>query len=289
MAVLTLIRLVLAPILERTPAYRRFGGFRLAKFVNEVCDAFVYAAVFVFLIIRPFLLQTFTIPSGSMWPTLHVNDFILLNKAIYRYSDPKAGDIVVFRPPVEAVGPADLDSNGEPKVDFIKRCIGVPGDVIELREGVLYRNGSKVDEPYRTYSECTREAGNNCLDFRAYDEAERANMTMPNFKLVKSGDQVIPFNWTSADANSAFAQPTKFGDRMRPYVVAPKFVMTDLNEAARLKDAKPEPLPAGMYLFIGDNRNNSADGRAWGIVPRERIVGRSEVIWLPLNRWQMTR
>ena len=47
---------------------------------------------------------------------------------------------------------------------------------------------------------------------------------------------------------------------------------------------KPQPIPAGFYLMMGDNRNGSLDGRAWGLVPRDSIIGRSEVIWFPMGR-----
>src|SRR5580658_5543171 len=91
-AVLTVVRLALVPYLRNVPRHKRFFGYASGRFLNEVLDAVIYAGVFVFMIIRPFAIQAFLIPSGSMWPTLYVNDFIVANKAIYRYSDPKDGD-----------------------------------------------------------------------------------------------------------------------------------------------------------------------------------------------------
>ncbi len=87
-----------------------------------------------------------------MWPTLYVNDYIVANKSVYRYSDPTFGDIVVFRPPPEAADPEQLDEQGNVKVDFIKRCVGVPGDLIEIREGQMFRNGQPVEEWYKHLS-----------------------------------------------------------------------------------------------------------------------------------------
>src|SRR5262249_3941137 len=118
-------------------------------------DAIIYAGVFVFMLIRPFLLQAFLIPSGSMIPTLLENDFIVANKTIYRYSDPQRGDIVVFRPPAFAALPDQLDSNHEPKVDFIKRCTGIPGDLIEIHDGNLYRDGKQEPDVHKHFTNNT--------------------------------------------------------------------------------------------------------------------------------------
>jgi signal peptidase I len=285
--VMTVLRLLLGPVIAKTPIHKRLAGYKLARFGNEALDALIYAGVFVFMLIRPFGVQAFVIPSGSMWPTLYVNDYIVANKAIYRFSDPQAGDIVVFRPPAIAVSPENIGPDGQSKVDYIKRCIGVPGDVIELKEGVLYRNGKKIDEAYRTYSECVEPSRSNCESFRTLPESTVAQMTKGNFKLVKRGDEVIPFNWTEFDANIASPMRRNWADSA-PYVVASKYQL-EPDQAEPLKNAPAQPVPKGYYLMFGDNRNGSFDGRAWGLVPRESIIGKSEAIWIPLSRWRVTR
>lgn len=283
-AVLTVIRLVVFPKLLKTPIHLRSGGFYFLKIINEVVDAFVYAGVFVFLIIRPFVVQAFLIPSGSMWPTLDINDFIVANKAIYRYSDPHRGDIVVFRPPVAAIlDPTQLDSSGQPTVDYIKRCIGLPGDVIELKKGILYRNGTKVDEPYIHYSETT----DNGKTFTDLTKDVEAKITKPNFKWIKWKGKLLPLSYTDYDANSFAPRGAFPGDH--PYMVAGEFGIADPDDQAVAKTLPAQPIPQGFYMMMGDNRNNSFDGRAWGLVPRDSIVGRAECIWLPITRWRITR
>jgi len=127
-AVLTLVRLGLAPL--SSPRWRSF---------NELLESAVLAFILVFLVIRPFIVQAFYIPSGSMRPTLLEQDRILVDKFTLRFREPIAGDILVFKAPPEA----------DPReIEFIKRCVGVPGDVVEIRDGVLYRNGVAVNEPY---------------------------------------------------------------------------------------------------------------------------------------------
>lgn len=110
--------------------------------VLEFVDSALIAVLLVFLILRPFVIQAFFIPSGSMEPTLQANDRILVNKFIYYFREPQVGDIVVFDAP-----PAALQQDPRKK-DFIKRVVGVPGDQIAVHDGSLYRNGRPVPEPY---------------------------------------------------------------------------------------------------------------------------------------------
>jgi signal peptidase I len=287
---LTIVRIALYPYLKRTAFERRRTAYSLARFVNESLDAFIYAGVFVFMLVRPFLVQAFLIPSGSMWPTLAVNDFIIANKAIYRYSDPKFQDIVVFRPPPRAIlDPSQLTPNGEVKVDFIKRCIGLPGDLIELRQGDLVRNGQRVSEPYRTYSECTLMAGQDCQDFRPLSAQEMSHLSKASFKLVRYKDRIIPLNYTDRDANSRSPITTFADNTVAPYYVAKDYQLDDPEVMEDLMHAPPVRIPPGFYLMMGDNRNGSFDSRGWGLVPRSAIIGRSELVWLPINRWHETR
>lgn len=113
----------------------------IGKSMAEVVESAMIAIALVFLLIRPFVVQAFFIPSPSMSPTLMEGDHILVNKLIYRFREPKAGEIIVFRAPPEA-------SNDGVEKDFIKRLVAVPGDVIEVRDGQLYRNDVPASEPY---------------------------------------------------------------------------------------------------------------------------------------------
>jgi signal peptidase I len=115
----------------------------------EIVKTLLWAAV-IAIVIRTFAYEPFNIPSGSMIPTLLVGDYLFVSKTAYGYSKfsfpggivpvegriwegaPKRGDVVVFRPP------------GEPETDFIKRVIGLPGDKVQMRDGVLHINGEPV-------------------------------------------------------------------------------------------------------------------------------------------------
>ncbi len=93
-------------------------------------------AVAVALLVQAFLVKPYRIPSPSMVNTLRVGDRVLVNRAMYHLRDVKHGDIMVFRYPLDT------------KIAFIKRVVGLPGDVLQARDGVLWRNGEALDEPY---------------------------------------------------------------------------------------------------------------------------------------------
>jgi signal peptidase I len=122
------------------------------RLVWEYTEAIV-TALLLALVIRAFVIQAFKIPTGSMKQTLLVGDHILVNKFIYgvripftdkkvlAISEPERGDIIVFKYPED------------PSRDFIKRVIGVEGDVVEERDKVVYVNGKPLNEPYAVHTE----------------------------------------------------------------------------------------------------------------------------------------
>lgn len=242
---------------------------RIARFFQEVADSLVYAGILVFFLIRPFLIQTFIIPSESMLDTLKVGDVIIVDKLTYRLRDPRAGDIVVFKPPDVA-----RNSTTPPGTDYVKRCIGTPGQLIELKDRQLFRDGKMVEEIYR---KCQTEANvqKQINDIRQSNFA-RAMRELPgesfhdiiDFKLVNDKGVITPL-FRDADGST---NPD-----------SPFYVSED--EAMRLWALPAAKVPDGMYLMIGDNRLQSFDGRFWGLVPRRQIVGRGWWRILPFGRF----
>lgn len=118
----------------------------------EYLEALIWAGA-IALVITTFVVQAFKIPSGSMLETLQIGDHLLVNKFLYglkrpfsdeyllRGDDPAVGDVIVFRYPED------------PSLDYIKRVVGTPGDVLQMRDKVLYRNGVAVNEPYVRHSQ----------------------------------------------------------------------------------------------------------------------------------------
>lgn len=264
-AALTLIRIALhRQIINTPPHLRTLGGSKWVMGINEFLDAVIYAGVFVFLVIRPFVLQTFYIPSGSMVPTLKVHDLIVANKFVYRFGDPKVGDIVVFKPPKEALQP------GAAETDFIKRVIGVPGDVIEVKNKIVYRNGKPQEEAWRYYTNAK-----SYEEFEIMTKEETQQLIQSDYKLVRLNDKYYPVQMQGG-----------YYDHMS---IAPGVAVTDPLLQAELVKAPPAAIPPGYYLMMGDNRNNSSDGRFWGLVPRESVVGRAEAVLFPIRNAGRTK
>ena len=115
---------------ERRPSTKKSGG------VLEYLVILLVSFALVFGFVRPFVMEAFWIPSGSMIPTLEIGDRVLVNKFIYRFTDPRRGDIIVFE---------SVDNSNE---DLIKRVVGLPGDRIAVRGGKLFVNGERQREPY---------------------------------------------------------------------------------------------------------------------------------------------
>jgi signal peptidase I len=120
----------------------------------------ILIALVLALLIKTFFVQAFFIPSQSMEPTLLVGDRVLVNKIIYRFREPRRGEVIVFenphlqepdRNPFSAFWnwvTEGLGFSSNPEQDFIKRVVGLPGETIELRDGKVFINGEPLDEPY---------------------------------------------------------------------------------------------------------------------------------------------
>ena len=187
-----------------------------------------YPVLCLVLVVRSFLFEPFRIPSDSMMPTLLAGDFIFVSKFSYdlrmpvfntkllETGDPLRGDVIVFRLPAD------------PRINYIKRLIGLPGDHVVVTNDVVYINGKKMDVVM----------GNE------YNEHGYSNARLGEEDLGGVKHQVMFLD-------NAF---TKDFDGV---------------------------VPAGKYLFMGDNRDNSQDGRfvQVGYVPEENLVGKAKLIW----------
>ncbi|WP_456388338.1 signal peptidase I [Profundibacter sp.] len=218
----------------------------------------VFWALIIAGVFRTLFFQPFWIPSGSMKDTLLIGDFLFVNKMAYGYSkhscpfsacpisgrimgsEPERGDVVVFRHPV----------NG---TDFIKRLTGLPGDKIQMKNGVLQINGQAVKlDADGVFEEVFKPQGSvgskprceNNPGLGAVCEKSRMTETLPNgvaHSILNIGDQ-------SKDHTGIYT------------------------------------VPEGHYFFMGDNRDNSTDSRfaqnagGVGFVPFENIIGRADRI-----------
>ncbi len=154
---------------------------RAASALQEYLDAFIVAGLIALFLIT-FVIRTFYIPSGSMVPTLQRGDVVLVNEIAYRFSTPRRGDVVVFKPPIASSS------------EFIKRVIAVPGDTFAVRNGRVYVNGKQLKEPYiaqtPSYSMTVKNYGIYVDNGSGMERLDPSQANVPPSKLWQSSDRV---------------------------------------------------------------------------------------------------
>lgn len=201
--------------------------------------------------LRSFLYEPFKIPSTSMVPTLQVGDLILVNKYTYgirlpiinkkiiEVSDPQRGDVMVFKYPENMA------------LDYIKRVVGVPGDMVTYRNKRLIVNGKQVS--YKALPDYLDE------ETLSYSKHLTENLNGVSHRILNN-----------PRAPAFVANPHDFPNRELCTYDADGFTCK---------------VPAGQYFMMGDNRDNSLDSRYWGFVPDKNIVGKAFFVWLNLNNF----
>jgi signal peptidase I len=235
--------------------------------------------------IRSFFVEAFRIPTGSMKNSLLVGDYLFVNKLAYSFKTPKylpftnlqiphigfntfkvnRGDVVVFEYP----GDRDLVEPHEKNINYIKRCIGIPGDSIEVRDKQVYVNGKAMENPPGMR-----------YDMKALPKGHpeegifpKGNMTWNHdnygpVRVPKKGD-VINLDAGNYDACAVIIQ--REGHTMR------------LGDSGVIfmdeKPVKNYTIERDYLWMMGDNRDNSADSRYWGFAPVDNVVGNALFIY----------
>ena len=249
---------------------------RIAKSIAEIAESLAVAMALVFLIIRPFLVQAFFIPSPSMVPTLLTHDHIMVNKFIYRFREPARGDVAVFKSPPEA---------SRDEVDFIKRVIAVPGDLVRISPGYVMVGDAGLDHdelrnllglPVTSRIKLTNDEV--LADGRPVKHKEIANALGERDAKVTVHPGTVYVNgkplkepYTAEDPNRAYPGWAMFH-------VEPQWLAQDKQGNRVVK------IPKDKLLVMGDNRNHSNDARFWGLLDRWRVRGKTMFIFWPLNR-----
>lgn len=310
-AVLAAIRLLM-PRLNKEP---------WAKSIAEISESLAIAMALVFLLIRPFLVQAFYIPSESMVPTLLNQDHILVNKMVYRFREPGRGDVVVFKAPLRATpevaskaevlaSERGLDGSERAEfvskwskaheTDFIKRVVGVPGDTVRISRGYILIDNVEYDRDAQflrdIVSQFRQGGGISTIRFvkdgilvdgsRLVTKKEIAAVLDRPQVRVEVHPGVVYINNKPMDEpyiaeDPADPYPTEDPNRAG-YEVDQPFLVNDRGELS-IK------IPEGKLLVMGDNRNNSNDARAWGLLERERVLGKAMFRFWPLNRLGLVR
>jgi signal peptidase I len=215
-----------------------------------------FPVALVVLLLRSFVFEPFRIPSDSMMPTLLDGDFIVVNKYAYglrlpvlnrkvvTIGEPQRGDVVVFRYP------------NDPSTNYIKRLVGLPGDRVEVRDNRISINGRPV--PF-------------VLETHKFSDGCYENLSIARERLGDHEHEAI-FCPVALDRAPLLSSCNRSG--LRGYVCGDEDAPGFLRTAPWSGE-----VPSGHYLMMGDNRDNSEDGRSWGFVPEANLVGKASRIW----------
>ena len=301
---------------KRKDEKRRKREASKKSIIREYTEA-ILVALIAAMILRILVVQAFRIPTGSMKDTLLVGDFLLVNKFIYGvrtpdriplidvkipyvrlpgFKDPKPGEIIVFKYPEN------------PKLDYIKRCIAVEGQTVEVREGYVYVDGKpegkskfikRVYDPaegvYTLHYRITRDNGKSYL-VRYYENNHYTSntfgpITASNGRVVEMREGELFID--GEPGGTAVLIDKKYWQGKGSYLL--RYRITDKNEQSfeiirteqvhRIpENYGPVTVPRGHLFAMGDNRNNSADSRVWGFMPKENLVGQALIIYWSWNK-----
>jgi signal peptidase I len=209
-----------------------------------------------------FILQAVTVPTGSMQNTILVGDYLLVNKFIFSpggnplpflpMRDIKRGDIIVFKYPGNSVDPESDRQRGLVKyqINYVKRVIGLPGEKVEFRNNQVFIN----DQP------------------------------LPEHRLIGDADDNVSALQTKEfeERRPEDLWDVYYSARTMRAVLAGSRLPTDRYDFG--VEGKPMIVPPNSFFVMGDSRDQSDDGRGWGFVPRELIIGRAMFVYWSCDR-----
>jgi signal peptidase I len=218
-----------------------------------------------------FVLQAVTVPTGSMQNTILVGDYLLVNKFIFApggktlplfpQREIRRGDIIVFKYPGNKARPR-MDSDRNPpivayKINYVKRVVALPGETVEFRDNNLYINGQLLPE-HRITADSPR------------DSSGRGDSEAP-LQIKSQEERTAEMKYDVYYSTESMKMASGQGPKVtREYEFA--------------VPGKPMTVPANSYFVMGDSRDQSEDGRYWGFVPDDLVIGRAMFVYWSCDR-----
>lgn len=205
-----------------------------------------FPVILAVLVLRSFLIEPFRIPSESMVPTLLKGDFILVNKFAYGLRLPVLNTKVAGSGQPQRGDVVVFRYPPEPSIAYIKRMVGLPGDRLEYRGNQLFINGQPV--PLTLQADDSTGSGYQQFTEQLGNVAHRV-------QFLAQERWGSPSYWPGLQFRREFDGTVSWAYQV----------------------------PVGHYFVMGDNRDNSADSRFWGLVPEENLIGKAFFIWMNLD------
>jgi len=237
---------------------------------REYFESFVVTLVMA-IFGMTFILQAVTVPTGSMQNTILVGDYLLVNKFIFApggkpvpflpQREIKRGDIIVFKYPGNKVNPESDRRRNPPtipyQINYVKRVIGLPGEMVEFRNNQVFINGQLLPEH--------RITADYPID-RDGDENSEAALHLKSEEPRNDGE---PYDVYYSEKS------------MKPIQSGRQVSYSGYEFAVQ---GKPMTVPADSYFVMGDSRDNSEDSRFWGFVNRDLVIGRAMFVYWSCDR-----
>ena len=273
---------------KREKEQKKLNRTPLKKFLDFWKNLF-FAAIAA-LLIKTFLIETSRVPTGSMEGTIKVGDFLFVNKFIYGSSsprnipftnvvlpyfqlpaltEPEKGDIIVFEYPGDrdVITPTEI-------ANYVKRCVGEPGDTIEIKNKVVYVNGEELHRPPNIQYMMANILPPSYTRPDIFPKGSGWNKDQYGPLVIPKKGDIVELNLDNVETYK-----TLINRNFR------KDVVEVINNVIHINGAKVTKyeFPQDYYFAMGDNRDDSADSRYWGFVPREKIVGEALMIYWSWN------
>ncbi len=261
--------------LPKTPKEKRW----------EFIKSLIFAVIAAFLL-KTFVIETSRVPTGSMEKTILVGDFLFVNKFIYGSSSPRSipftdvelpyfqlpavreperGDIVVFEFPGhrDQLYPIEL-------MNYVKRCVGCPGDTVEVRNKVVFVNGKQMSIPSHIQYLNSYILPRGRPNPRTFPMGSGWNEDNYGPLIIPKKGEMIRLSRENIETyrtliNRSYGRNVVSVDGGKVYIDG--------------KPAESYTIKQDYYFMMGDNRDDSADSRFWGFVPRDKIIGEALMIY----------